>query len=284
MSSVEKEPCAKVNLGLRVVGRRADGYHNIETLFHTIALHDRVTIEERDSGILVTADLPGIPQGNENLAYAAALKTLEKAGSKAGVKIEIEKRIPAGGGLGGASSDAAAVIEGVNELLDLDMGEKELREIAGTVGSDVPFFIRGGVALAKGRGDELEYLEKGMKLNLIVVFPGFPISTSWAYSMVDSGLTPDWFDIMILAGALEQGDLSSLCRSLYNSFEEVVFGHYPGLFEIKKRMMELGALGSLLCGSGSCIFCIAEDEDRASDIEEGLKERNLSVWKTTTCW
>lgn len=283
MPSVELESRGKVNLGLRVVGKRDDGYHNIETVFSTIELKDQLTIEESNSGIEVHADGRGVPEGKENLAYAAAERTLGMAGNGSGIRVTIKKEIPAGGGLGGASSNAAAVIVGANQLLELGLAETDLYKIARSVGSDVPFFIRGGSALATGRGDRLQFFDAGMSVDLVIVFPGFPISTSWAYSKVDSGLTPEWFDIKILASALEQGDLSSLCKRLYNSFEDIVFESYPALFEIKNKMIEFGAVGSLLSGSGSCLFGIALDAESGAELAARLGREGLTVWKTATC-
>jgi len=283
MTTLQKESPAKVNLGLRVVGKRNDGYHDIETLFTTVGLKDIVTIEKKRSGIEVTADSPDTPDGEKNLAHRAAKKTLERGDGFGGMRIALRKEIPAGAGLGGASSNAAAVIRGVDQLFDLHLEESALLQIAREVGSDVPFFMKGGAALATGRGDELSHLDPGVPLDLVIVFPGFPISTSWAYSRVDSGLTPEWFDIKILASALEHGDLSSLCKRLYNSFEYIVFKTYPELYEIKKKMMQSGALGSLLSGSGSSLFAIAPDRETASKLGDRLSGENLSVWQTTTC-
>ena len=283
MASVERQSPGKVNLGLRVLEKREDGYHNIETVFSTIGLSDRVTIEDTASGIEVSADGPGVPDGEQNLAYVAATRTLLKAGHGGGVKITIEKEIPAGGGLGGASSNAAAVICGVNQLFELGLTESQLHDVARSVGSDVPFFITGGSAMASGRGDELQFFEAGMVVNLAIVCPGFPISTSWAYSKVDSGLTPEGFDIKILASALEHGELSTLCRRLFNSFEDIVFRSYPLLLEIKNKIVELGAVGSLLSGSGSCLFGIASDAESCAELKAKLERERLAVWQTTTC-
>jgi len=274
---------AKVNLGLRILGKRSDGYHDIETIFQTIDLFDEIEIEERGQGIEVVCDASGVPEGQENLAFAAAKKALEAGGSLRGVRIRIHKTIPPGGGLGGASSNAAATIRGVDGLLGLALGEERMFTIAETLGSDVPFFLRGGAALATGRGERLKYMDVKERFNVVVVFPGFPISTRWAYENVNSGLTPQDFDIKILAGAFERGDLSSLCKRLYNSFEEVVFSHYPELSDMKKKMIELGALGALLSGSGSCVFCIVRDRGSARGIAAEFDKENLSVWETTTC-
>jgi 4-diphosphocytidyl-2-C-methyl-D-erythritol kinase len=272
-----------VNLGLRVLERMPDGYHRIETVFHTIGLKDRIHIEEKESGIEVVCLTPGFPQGRENLAFLAANQTLETCASKIGVRVEIEKKIPAGAGLGGASSNAASTMVGINELFSLGLSESELFSVARGIGSDVPFFLKGGAALATGRGDELEHLSTALKLDLVIVFPGFPVLTKWAYGAVNSRLTPESFDIKIVAGALVRGDLSSLCRTLYNSFEDVVFKRHPGLHEIKKKMIEMGALGSLLSGSGSSVFCITKDESSAHEIAAEFKKQNLEVWETTTC-
>jgi len=274
---------AKVNIGLRIVVNRSDGYHDIETILQTIDLSDEIKIDETSRGIEVVCDTPGIPQGQENLVFAAAKMTLEAAHSTRGVRIEIDKKIPSGGGLGGGSSNAAVTIKGLNSMFDLGLDEKKMHEIAKTLGSDVPFFIRGGTALATGRGDRLKHIEANKKLNLVVVFPGFPISTGWAYEKANSGLTPPDFDIKILASALERGDISSLCKRLYNSFEEVVFGHYPELLGLKKRMLRLGASGALLSGSGSCVFCIVKERKSARAIASQFSKEGLASWETTTC-
>ncbi len=277
------ESHAKVNLGLRVLEKMPDGYHRIETVLHTVGLSDTIRMEEIESGVEVVSPTPGFPQGKENLAFLAASRTLETCDCRRGVRIEIEKRIPAGAGLGGASSNAAATIVGLNELFSLGLESSELHSIARGIGSDVPFFLKGGAALARGRGDELEHLTTGLKLDLVIVFPGFPVLTEWAYSAVNSGLTPDDFDIKIVAGALARGDLSSLCRTLYNSFEDVVFKRHPVLREMREKMMDMGALGSLLSGSGSSVFCIVRNRNSAREIAAEFEKENLEVWETTTC-
>jgi 4-diphosphocytidyl-2-C-methyl-D-erythritol kinase len=283
MPLLSMKSCAKVNLGLRIVGKRNDGYHDIETILQTIDLSDEIEIDETSGGIEVVCNTPGVPRGQENLAFAAAKMTLEAARSSRGVSIKIDKKIPSGGGLGGASSNAAATIKGLNSLFDLGLDEEKMYEIAKALGSDVPFFIRGGAALATGRGDRLKHIDVKRKLNLVIVFPGFPVSTGWAYEKANSGLTPPDFDIKILASALEQGDTSSLCKRLYNSFEEVVFGHYPELLDMKKMMLQLGASGALLSGSGSCVFCIVEERDSARAIASQFSKEGLATWETTTC-
>lgn len=274
---------AKINLGLRILGKRSDGYHEIETILHTINLSDQIEMEEMERGIEVVCDTPGVPGGPENIVFAAAKSVLDAGVSSRGVRIRIHKEIPPGGGLGGASSNAAATIKGVDGLFNLHLGERRMSAIAETLGSDVPFFLRGGAAVATGRGESLEYMDARTRLNIVVVYPGFPISTRWAYENVNSGLTPQGFDINILAGALEQGDLSSLCKRLYNSFEEVVLKRYPELSDIKTKMIELGALGALLSGSGSCVFCIAGGRRSARRIAAEFNEEYPSVWETTTC-
>jgi 4-diphosphocytidyl-2-C-methyl-D-erythritol kinase len=283
MDSLEVESPGKVNLGLSVVGKRSDGYHDIETLFTTIGLKDLITVRRKTSGLDVTADGRDAPEGEGNLVYTALKKMFERAGCSGGVEVAISKSIPAGAGLGGGSSNAAAAIKAANELLDLGMADEALCAVARDVGSDVPFFLKGGAAVAKGRGDELDFFDPGMKLDMVIVYPGFPVSTSWAYSRVDSGLTPEWFDIKILASALQHGDLSSLCEGLYNSFEDVVFNAHPLLSEIKNEMMESGALGSLLSGSGSSIFAIAPDRKVGSRLRGRLSRDDISVWQTTSC-
>jgi len=283
MPLLSMKSCAKVNLGLRIVGKRSDGYHDVETILQTIDLSDEIEIDETSAGIEVVCDTPGVPEGHENLAFAAAKMTLEAADSTRGVRIKIDKKIPSGGGLGGASSNAAATIKGLNRLFDLGLDEKKMCGIARILGSDVPFFIRGGTALATGRGDRLQRMDVKKQLNLVVVFPGFPISTGWAYQKANSGLTRPDFDIKILASALERGDLSTLCKRLYNSFEEVVFGHYPDLFDMKKMMLQLGALGALLSGSGSCVFCVVEGRDSGRAIVSQFTKEGLAAWETTTC-
>lgn len=283
MSPLSMKSYAKVNIGLRIVGKRSDGYHDIETILQTISLSDDIQIGEKNGGVDVVCDTPGFPRGQKNLAFAAAKMTLEAGHSARGVRIRIDKKVPSGGGLGGASSNAAATIKGLNSLFDLGLDEKKMYEIARALGSDVPFFIRGGTALATGRGDRLKQMDVRRKLNLVVVFPGFPVSTGWAYEKANSGLTPPDFDIKILASALEQGDISSLCKRFYNSFEEVVFRHYPDLLDVKKKMLRLGALGALLSGSGSCVFCVVDKRESARAIASQFTKKGLAAWEATTC-
>jgi len=261
---------AKVNLYLDVLRKREDGYHDILTIFQSISLSDELVIERSD-GIWVECDVPGLPSGEMNLAYRAAKLLKDTAGLKAGVKIEISKRIPIGAGLGGGSADAAAVLIGMNELFNLNLPRRTLMELGSEIGADVPFFILGGTALGEGIGDKLTRLPFIGEIWFLLLNPAIHISTGWAYRNLR--LTKPKGNANILIQRFKGiGSPESVSSLLYNLFESVVFPEYPEVARLKGRLQEVGALGALMSGSGSTVFGIFRSKEEAEAAYELLRD------------
>lgn len=270
---------AKVNLYLDILARRRDGYHEIETIIQVIDLCDEVTLREREKGIEVSCQKEGVPEGKGNLAYRAAQLILQETKLRKGVEIEINKNIPAAAGLGGGSSNGAATLVGLNELWNLNLPRRTLIELASSLGMDVPFFIQGGRAIAKGKGDELTPLKGWSPFWLILVIPEFRVSTKCAYQSLKLGLTKGESQIKIALKHLEVGDLSSI---LYNKFQEVMEKKYPRLKMIKERLKSLGTSAASMSGSGSAIFGIAGSRQEAEKIGELIKQEEKEVYVAKT--
>ena len=255
---------AKVNLGLHVHGKREDGFHELETIFQMVSLFDDVELELLSSGIKLECDTPGIPTDDTNLVCKAALllrKSYQVEGK--GVSIRLKKKIPFGAGLGGGSGNAAGVLMGLNRLWDLNIEREKLFTLAAELGSDVPFFLTSPCALGKGRGERLKVLEPCSKFQVLLVFPGFPIATSWVYQNLRLKLTKRPNNISILRKNLSLSDITSLGSQLYNDLESVVIQKFPEIQVVKDELWAWGALGVLLSGSGSTVFGIFDDPEKA---------------------
>ncbi len=264
MKSISLPSYAKVNFGLLVKGQRSDGFHEIETILQQIDLKDKISLRLRsDEKVTLSCTRPDIPTDETNLCVLAANYLKEATGRSFGVDIQLRKIIPVGAGLGGGSSNAAVVLLGLNRLVGLGLAVSELEVIASRIGSDVPFFIQGGTALATGRGEIIKPLE-GVFLNrpLVVVFPGFSVSTQWAYGNLSLDLTINKKCITLLS--FKGGDVNeqNLFDSAVNDFEKNVFSKHPELSEIKRVMTRCGAVYASLSGSGSALFGVFDcDED-----------------------
>lgn len=263
---------AKVNLFLEVLGKREDGYHNVETILETIALFDVIILKELKEEIEIRSNLPELPLGKENLAYQAAFLLKERLGIEKGIQITIDKRIPLASGLGGGSSNAASVLLGLNKLWNLHLSYKGLFNIIRELGADIPFFLRGGRAIGRGRGDELQPLSQGQTLYFVLVSPDFEVSTEWAYKNLKGNLTKERRSITIALSALKSGKIEKITNSLYNRLEEAVIPRHPLIARIEERLLELGACGALMSGSGPSVFGLAEDERIAKEIYRKIKK------------
>ena len=255
---------AKVNLGLHIHGKREDGFHELETIFQMVSLFDDVELELLSSGIKLECDTPGIPTDDTNLVCKAALllrKSYQVEGK--GVSIRLKKKIPFGAGLGGGSGNAAGVLMGLNRLWDLNIDREKLFTLAAELGSDVPFFLTSPCALGKGRGERLKVLEPCSKFQVLLVFPGFPIATSWVYQNLRLKLTKRPNNISILRKNLSLSNITSLGSQLYNDLEPIVIQKFPEVKVVKDELWAWGALGVLLSGSGSTVFGIFDDPEKA---------------------
>jgi len=254
---------AKINLGLKILNKRDDGFHNIETTLTTTNLADYIRIQEIESDIIIDAKDLNIPT-QENLCFRAADLFRKKYGIEKGVKINLIKNIPIGGGLGGGSSDAACVLKGMRELFALNISDEELMELSKEIGSDIPFFIKGGAAYVRGRGDELKFF-KLPRMSLIIYYPGYSISTTWAYKAYDEFKSIPQPEPKII---IEKGDKKKKKKrgkkgfTLENDFEKVVFKNHPDLLDVKTNLLVSGSLIVSLSGSGSCLFTLVDENIR----------------------
>ncbi len=254
---------AKVNLYLRVVGKRRDGYHLIDSLMVPVSLYDEIEITKPRTTkcvLTVTCDDPIVPVGKKNLAYKAAALVLDRASVSEPVHIHIRKKIPVGGGLGGGSSDAASTMLGLNQLLDLGVTKRSMLELATQLGADVPFFVHGHPAIVRGIGERLKLLTSVPKLWIIILYPGFPVSTRWAYQSLKFKLTKVIRNTKLNLHLDNCGELAPL---LVNDLEGVTIRRYPRIAHLKQRLLQEGATGALMSGSGSSVFGIFAAEKRA---------------------
>lgn len=262
---------AKVNLGLHIHRKRRDGFHELETILQMVSLYDELELETLSSGIELKCDTPGIPTDDTNLAFKAALLLQESFQVKdRGVRIRLKKNIPFGAGLGGGSSNAAGVLMGLNRLWDLNVRQEKLSILSSELGSDVPFFLTSPRAVGMGRGEQLEALETHSKFQVLLVFPGFPVSTLWVYQNLELKLTKRENNIRIWRKNLSLSDIAGLGSQLYNDLEPVIIQRFPEIQIIKGELQAQGALGVLLSGSGSTVYGIFDDPEKADAACSGL--------------
>jgi 4-diphosphocytidyl-2-C-methyl-D-erythritol kinase len=271
---------AKINLGLYVLGKRPDGYHEIESVLQMVSLYDDLIIEEGEKGIQVLADHESLPAVKENLVYRAA-ELLSREGSKSpSIRIRLVKRIPVAAGLGGGSSDAAATLLGLNRLWGLHYSREHLMEIGCTLGMDVPFFLSTSTALARGRGEILEPLSPpSPPIWVLLINPGVEVSTEWVYQGLNLGLTIENKHISIRKFSLS----AVRGAGLENDLERVTVMEYPMLQEIKETLKKWGAEVALMTGSGPTLFGLFPDRGRALTARKELvKRKDLSVFLVHT--
>jgi len=277
---------AKVNLYLSVLNRRPDGFHNIETVFEKIDLCDRISLRKRKAGIKVLCRHKDVPAGKRNLCFKAAQLLLSKAKRREGVEIRISKKIPVAAGLGGGSSDAASVLLGLNKLLFLRLGRSELLDLAERLGADVPFFLlREFRAIGRGKGESLTPLRLKRKNWYVLVIPkGLGVSTRKMYQDPSLALTKADGSVKIILRALEKGDLTTLNKTSFNSFESILRRKYKDIQKIKKALKSTGAGATFVSGSGPCVFGVAQTRKEAISIGNRLKaqENNWQVIVTST--
>ena len=257
---------AKLNLGLEVHGRRPDGYHEIETIFQSLDWGDRLEFSKSggDSGLRLS--IRGLPleDGPENsLRRAHALLAAARPGAMGGTRVLLDKHIPLGAGLGGGSSDAAAALLGLDRLWKLGLGDAELAAMALALGSDVPFFLRGGTAIGRGRGERLEPLPALRLGAFLLVNPGFSVTTAWAYEHLRLGLTGNPYRISIEQVKVFLARFPAPGMVLRNRLEDVVFPAYPVLFEIARALEGAGAVHAQMSGSGATVFGTFPDREAA---------------------
>ena len=271
---------AKVNLALEVLRRRADGYHELATVLQTVDLSDRLALEDAEEIELRTSS-PAVPADTTNLAVKAALALREATGARRGVRITLDKLIPVAAGLGGGSADAAAVLLGLNRLWSLRWPTARLEEVAVTLGMDVPFFLRGGVALATGRGERLTPLA-GSGLALVLVNPRLAASTAEVYGRVTPAMYSDGSRTRALVAALRSRRATRIAASLYNGLEAAVGPAYPQVGQMEAALLAAGALGAAMSGSGPTVFGVARSWEHARQIQGRVARGSWECWAVRT--
>jgi len=273
------ESPAKINLRLEILKKREDGYHELRTVLQKISLHDTLHFSlKKEKGIYITADHPDLPVGKTNLVYRAAQSILKSSDYKGGVLIQIEKRIPLGAGLGGGSSNAATTLKAMNQILKLNLPQKELIGMGLEIGADVPFFLLKGGAIGSGVGERLKKIELPT-LWYVLIYPNFEVSTRWAYQ--NFVLTNQQFHFNLHKFLKTPEGIS---RILLNHLEAVVSKKYPQIGVMGKILFSTGVLGALMTGSGPTVFGLFKDEKSAAGAYEKIKKmvarRGWSVFKT----
>ncbi|MFO7732204.1 MAG: 4-(cytidine 5'-diphospho)-2-C-methyl-D-erythritol kinase [Candidatus Aminicenantes bacterium] len=268
---------AKINLGLEIVRRRSDGYHDIRTLFQSISLADELALEPAPEGeILVEGDEPSVAWDGTNLVHRAAGILRDRTGTKKGVRIRVKKMIPPGKGLGGGSADAAATLLALDEMWGLDLTPEEMASMARSLGADVPFFLKGGLCLGEGIGDLLTLIPDFPPLPCLIVFPPFPISTAKIYGGLGPSLTSEGKPSKIMR-FLESGDFGLL----ENGLEDVIFRSHPELEGLKMSLKDRGAMLSLVSGSGSAVYGLFASRDEAREALGELRGESEAVLAET---
>ena len=275
---LRRQAPAKINLGLQVQRRRGDGYHDIATIFMKVSLVDILTLEAIPREIVVQCEQPGIPTDERNLVYraAAALQPLAPA---RGVRLHLQKAIPAAAGLGGGSSDAATTLLALNQLWELGLPHAELLHYAEQLGADVPFFMLAETAaVGTGRGEVLEPIVCPCDFFFVLVNPRFAVSTAWAYEKLRFELTGRENNTNILKQYLERGDLASLGEVLYNDLEDAVLPHFPEVQRVKQALSQPGVYGVCMSGSGPAVYALCPSKMVAERVAAAIEHRDWDVW------
>lgn len=276
---------AKINLFLEILNKRQDGYHNIESIVHTVSLFDILEFEPKEENkidLICIGNNNNVSNDKNNLVYKAVIKFKEQYNINKGIKIILTKNIPTGAGLGGGSSDAAATLVALNKIWNVNASIKELEFLGATIGADVPFFITGGTAKISQIGNVVEKIKTDFNYNFILVKPNFNISTVYAYSRVKFPLT-NLQKINTITECIANGKFSvEKARVLvFNRFEYFIVDEYPEIKRIKDTLYRLGCV-SLMSGSGSCVFGLVEDVNKINYIINELKKYDWNVWVTNS--
>jgi len=288
-SRISLKAAAKINLYLEITANRPDGHHDLVMILQSIDLCDRVDIRKIDIDVIqVLCNNPEVPYDRTNLAYKAAALLQETFPSVGGMEIAIDKRIPMGAGLAGGSANAAAVLVGIDRLWDLGLTESQLCDFAAQLGSDIPFCVSGGTTLATGRGEILSPLPDLTDLVLVICKPRqIAIATAWAYQtfraqglLATSHVRDENLSSQMVAAIASGGESAptKIGRLLYNDLERVVLPEFPVIVELKNKLLDQECLGAMMSGSGSTVFAIAADLDRAQQIAEAVRTDDIDVW------
>ncbi len=277
MNEIELKSLAKINLGLDVLGRRENGYHAVRMVMQSMYLHDEVKIEKkRREGIEIVSNLRFLPIGEGNIAYKAAHMLIEEFSLEGGVRITLNKHIPVAAGLAGGSSNAAAVLFGMNRLFRLGLSKEELMERGVKLGADVPYCIMRGTVLAEGIGEELKELPPMPKCTVLIAKPPISVSTKVVYEALDAKEISEHPDIDGVIEGLEEGSLKKVASAMGNVLEDVTIPMHPVIEEIKQEMKECGALNAMMSGSGPTVFGLFENRTAAREAQRRIREKSLA--------
>lgn len=282
MKKIDLKAYGKINWVLDVISKRPDGYHDVEMIMQSVNLFDIITIQETNNGIRLDSNWKQLPLNEGNIAYKAAKLIMDRTGIDLGVDIFLHKNIPAAAGMGGGSADAAAVLIGFNKLWNLGVSDCELLDMAVSLGADVPFFMLGGTALARGIGEKLTPLKTIDDVLMLIVKPDFGVSTAQVYNMIDISNITKRPDIPKMIDALNTRDLTTIGNSMCNVLEQVVCALHPEVSELKQQMIRNGALGSLMSGSGPTVYGIFDGFDQAEEVYNAFKDRYPQTYLTHT--
>ncbi len=272
MNEVARKAYAKINLGLDVICRRPDGYHEVKMIMQTINLYDELLLKkETEPGIRIITDHAEVPTDQNNLIYKAAAAVLQRYPQSLGVTITLKKQIPIAAGMAGGSTDGAAVFHGLNELFELGMTEDEMCEMGVKIGADVPYCIMGGTALSEGIGEKLTPLPEPPDCYVLIVKPDISVSTRFVYENLHADKLKYHPDIDGMVKAIQEKDLTGITERMENVLETVTIGAYPIIREIKVQMLALGAENALMSGSGPTVFGIFAEEETARQAYGKLK-------------
>lgn len=275
--TVTLKALAKINLGLDVLGRRENGYHDVRMVMQTIYLYDNVTMEKtEEAGIHLECNLFYLPVDETNIAYKAAKLLMDEFDIKEGVRIVLDKHIPVAAGLAGGSANAAAVLVGMNRLFSLGLSQKDLMERGVSLGADVPYCVMRGTVLAEGIGEILTPLPPFPRCCVLIAKPGISVSTKTVYEKLDSQEITEHPDIDGILEGLDKQDLQKVASSMGNVLETVTIGEYPVIEEIKDVMKEAGALNAMMSGSGPTVFGIFDDRSKAKEAQQKLRKLQIA--------
>ncbi len=277
MDKISLKALAKINLGLDVVRKREDGYHEVRMIMQTIHLFDRVNIEKtREPGIQIKTNLSYLPVNENNLIYKAGKLLMDEFDITEGLAVDLDKRIPVAAGMAGGSTDAAAMLYGMNKLFDLGLSMQELKDRGVKIGADVPYCLMRGTALAEGIGEELKSLPPMIKCPVLIAKPQISVSTKFVYENLKLDGNTNHPDIDQLIKDIKAKDLQGVCDHMGNILETVTIPNYPIIDEIKKNMIANGATGAMMSGSGPTVFGLFDDADKAKQAYKAMKKSGLS--------
>ena len=285
--TVEIKAYAKINLGLDVLGRLPNGYHEVRMVMQTVGIYDTLCLKKAERGIVLNVTMAGegdnpsadageVPDNEDNLAYKAAKLLMETYGIEAGVAISLTKRIPAAAGMAGGSTDAAAVLKGMNILFGLELSEETLQELGLKLGADVPYCIRGGTVLAEGIGEKLTGLQDAPDCFLLVAKPDISVSTKYVYENLNLNTLKSRPNIDGMLEAIEEGSLDGILDCMENVLQSITEVKYPVIGELKGQMERLGAAKAMMSGSGPTVFGIFKEEEKARTAYEAVRSLNAA--------